>query len=67
MFSGKGIPENFPKTNPSGMPWNLASITIIKIIVLIFSFFDVDTSNTYFTRMIPFSNKISQASNSNYV
>ena len=69
MFSGKGIPENFPKTNPSGMPWNLASITIIKIIVLICSLLGIDTSNTYFTRMIPFSNKkkISQASNSNYV
>lgn len=63
MFSGKGVPDKFPMTNPSGMPWNLVSITVIKIIVLICSLLGVDTSNTYFTRMIPFSNNKDDESN----
>lgn len=53
MFAGKGIPNGFPISNPSGMPWNLASITVIKIIILVCSLLGVDTSNTYFTRMLP--------------
>lgn len=67
MFAGKGIPDKFPITNPSGMPWNLVSITVIKIIVLICSLFGIDTSNTYFTRMIPFVNKKNKRDESNYV
>lgn len=53
MFERDGIPDKFPISNPSGMPWNLASITVIKIIILVCSLLGVDTSNTYFTRMLP--------------
>ena len=51
--SGAAIPAtDYPKNNPSGMPWNVTSINIIKIIMIIVSMFTTLPS-TYFTRSIP--------------
>jgi len=54
MFSARSIPAaDFPKNNPTGMPWNLLSITIIKILVWVMKVaFKVNTSDTYFNRML---------------
>lgn len=44
---------NYPKNNPSGMPWNTLSMNISKIIVGIISLFSVPNLNqTYFGRML---------------
>ena len=54
MIKGTTIQGDYPKTNPSGMPWNLLSVGIIKIIILICNLIPgIDTSDTYFNRMLP--------------
>jgi hypothetical protein len=46
--------DDFPKNNPSGMPWNLSSINIIKLLVFIArTIFNKDgTITDYFTRTL---------------
>ena len=47
-----GVPDKFPKNNPTGMPWNLTSISIIKLILFIANITGIETENTYFNRML---------------
>ena len=47
-----GVPNEFPKNNPTGMPWNLTSISIIKLILFFAKISGIETSNTYFNRML---------------
>lgn len=50
--SGSAIPvTDYPKNNPSGMPWNTTSINIIKIIMIITTMF-TSIPTTYFTRSL---------------
>ena len=45
--------DNYPKNNPSGMPWNTLSMNLSKIIVAIMSIFNLPNLNeTYFGRML---------------